>query len=122
MDADKVCFRCEHPIGLDEPFYAERFHNGEAHPLGWFDHVKCRERDKARVEGAAVAFGLMGMAFAIKGRVSMEYHVPICEDQNHDNWDDEDDLPVTCTEPKFHAGDHVGGTRCGTITWPRKWK
>lgn len=33
---------------------------------------------------------------------------------------DDDDPPVTCTAEEKHEGDHIGGTRCGTVTWPRR--
>jgi len=31
----------------------------------------------------------------------------------------DDDPPVTCSCEPGHDGDHMGGTRCGTVTWPR---
>lgn len=31
--------------------------------------------------------------------------------------DDEDGLPVTCSCELGHEGLHMGGVRCGTVTW-----
>jgi site-specific DNA-methyltransferase (adenine-specific) len=42
-----------------------------------------------------------------------------CGVLSHENWDDEEDPPVTCTCDAGHDGDHMGGTRCGTVSWPR---
>lgn len=33
------------------------------------------------------------------------------------NADDPDDMPITCTDEPGHEGKHIGGTRCGTLTW-----
>lgn len=41
----------------------------------------------------------------------------ICGAQSSDNWEDEDDLPVTCSLAPHTEGKHMGGTRCGTIEW-----
>lgn len=44
----------------------------------------------------------------------------ICGAQSPGDPNDEDDPPVTCTEPPGHSGKHAGGTRCGTIEWPKE--
>ena len=55
----KVCAICQAPIGLGEPFYTGTGIHRDVHK-----HTRC----VARQEGAAVAFGLMGMAAALVAR------------------------------------------------------
>ena len=41
----------------------------------------------------------------------------ICGDYSPGSWENEDNLPVKCTKPPGHDGEHAGGTMCGTLTW-----
>lgn len=43
----------------------------------------------------------------------------MCLEKSPGDEDDPEDPPVTCTREKGHDGDHEGGTRCGTVAWPR---
>jgi hypothetical protein len=49
-------------------------------------------------------------------RRALGHRTDICGAKSN-AWTDDDDPPVTCTEPPGHEGDHAGGTRCGTVTW-----
>jgi len=59
--AERMCFYCEEPIGMGRPYFEGRGIN-----RGTYEHTECKERFRGRQEGAAIAFGLMGMFRAIK--------------------------------------------------------
>lgn len=92
--------------------------------------------EEAREEGAAVAFGVVGMGEAIRSNLRpasdqcarcwargqrpcevCNYPLPRPTTCGAQSPGDDEDPPVTCTEPKGHDGKHAGGTRCGTLTW-----
>lgn len=40
-----------------------------------------------------------------------------CGHQSPGDWNDEDNLPATCSRPKGHEGGHGGGQRASSLSW-----